>query len=47
MDRQIVFSCIKSESYIDEYSEVTFSMFVVYDLRKSKSTNKSGRNDIY
>ena len=43
MDRQIVFSCIKSESYIDECIEMTFSMFFVYDLRKSKS----GRNDIY
>ena len=43
MDRQIVFSRIKSKSYIhvDECIEVTFSMFVVYDLSKSKSTNKS------
>ena len=41
MGRQIVFSCIKSKSYIDECIEVTFSMSVVYDLRKSKSTNKS------
>ena len=42
IDHQIVFSCIKSKSYIyvDECIEVTFSMLVVYDLRKSKSTNK-------
>ena len=43
IDHQIVFSCIKSKSYIylDECIEVTFTMFVVYGLRKSKSTNKS------
>ena len=43
IDHQIVFSCIKSKSYIyvDECIEVTFTMFVVYGLRKNKSTNKS------
>ena len=46
IDHQIVFSCIKSKSYIyvDECIEVTFSMFVVYGLRKNKSS--SGTSDL-
>ena len=48
IDHQIVFSCIKSKSYIyvDECIEVTFSMFVVYGLRKNKSTNKSSSRKV-